>query len=162
MVGTATCYYTLIPKLERAGDESDLLGKSYRRVATGFSLVLNDTEGVKSVSIHRGFLTNGHSIPFPARKLLVKWLGLDHPCFVLHDWLCEYLLIESNYRGIPINLYEAQRIFYRALEISSLTPNQIRLIKFLCEWGTLWRNPFKATLNPYKRYVEDKSYGICN
>lgn len=162
MVGTETCYYTLIPTLEKARDESDLLGTNYYRVTTGFSFLLCDEEGVRSVSVHRGFLSNGYTLPFVVRKLLTKWLGLNHPSIVLHDWLCEYLLIETNYRGKPIKLYEAQEIFLKALELTHLTPRQIAVIGLLCELGSLFKSPSKAMLMPYKRYIEDKSYGMCN
>lgn len=155
-------FYSLIPRLEKAGDESDLLGAEYQRVCTGFSFVLKLIDQRCCVSVHRGFLTNGNSLPFLARKLLEKWLGLDHPAVVLHDWLSEYLLIESNYVGKQITLSEATEIFILALEMTKLTSGQITWIQLICDYRNLWKSPYSTRLNPYKRYVEDKSYGICN
>lgn len=156
------CYYTHTPAMEKARDALDLLGEEYRRVTTGFSFIMCRGDNVRSVSIHRGFLTNGSSLPLPARALLEKWLGKDHPAIVLHDWLSEYLLIEYRYYGVTVTIQEALDIFTKALEITSLTPRQIRIIRAICKISFIGRKPNHARLNPFKRYVEDKSYGTFN
>ena len=112
-------YFTLVPRLEKARDESGLLGIEYKRVMDGFSFILHSPHQVQSVTVHRGFLTNGSSLPFIARRLIDKWIGLDHPSVILNDWLSEYLLIEVNYKGILINNYDALDIFIKALELTS-------------------------------------------
>ena len=156
-------YYTLVPKLSEAWDESAQLGADYKRVMTGFSFIMVGEGGVvKSASVHRGFLTNGYSLPVIPRLLIKKWLGDDCMAVVLHDWLSEYLLIESNYRCEQISIYEALSMFIRALEMTTLTEVQIRTIQALCTTSMLWRSPYKPRLKPFKRYIEDKSYCTCN
>lgn len=154
-------YFTIVPRLDKARDESDLLGIEYDRVTCGFSFVIQTPEHVQSVTIHKGFLTNGSSLPFIARKLLEKWIGLKHPAIVLHDWLSEYLLIEINYKGILINNYDALDIFITALKTSNLTPAQITIIRSICGFRNLIKRPYSTRLHPYKRYVEDRCYGGC-
>ncbi len=161
MRNTVERYYSHIPSLEAARDESAILGREYYKTTTGFSFVMRDGDITRSVTVHRGYLTNGYSLPHLARKLLQEWLGFGHPAIVLHDWLSEYLLIENNYTGQPITIYEALNIFIKALEISRLTPAQVRAIYIICTMANMIKNPYQAQHFPYKRYVEDKRYGHC-
>ena len=155
-------YFTLVPRLEKARDESDLLGIEYKRVMDGFSFILHSPHQVQSVTVHRGFLTNGSSLPFIVQRLIDKWIGLDHPSVILNDWLSEYLLIEVNYKGILINNYDALDIFIKALELTKLTSFQIKVIHILCGIKNITKRPYSTRLHPYKRYVEDRSYGTCD
>lgn len=156
-------YYTLVPKILKAPDESDLLGKAYYRVTAGFTFVMiEDSKNTQSVTVHRGFLTGGYSLPSLARKLLDKWLGLSHPAVTLHDWLSEYLLIESNYVCLQINKRDALAIFLKALEHAGLSERRLKVIKNIMSVWLVFKNPWATTLSPYKRYIEDRSYCNCN
>ncbi len=155
-------YYTTLPKLTDARDESELLGQPYNRVCCGFSFVMQSSKETCSVTIHRGFLTNGSSLPNIARKLLKKWIGIDHPSIVMYDWLTEYLLIEVDSKCCPITRYDAMHIFLLALRQTKLSKTQLFYIYLLCDLHNLFMSNDKATLNPYKRYLEDKSYCLCN
>lgn len=163
-IENSQCYYTQIPHLVDAWDESVMMrdGENYKKVVTGFSFIIEGQESPICVSVHRGFLTNGSSLPSIIRKKVFEWLGVEHPAIVLHDWLSEYLLVEHDYFGCPITIHDARRIFIKALEISGLTDQQIAFINYAMIGSSVFKNANRSQHNTFKRYVEDRSYGTCN
>jgi len=155
-------FFTILPRLIVAGDESDLLKTTYRKTKHGFSYVFIRRGKTHTVTVHSGFLTNGQSLPPLARKLLTNWIGQNNHCIALHDWLCEYLLIEKNYKAKPITIHEALDIFIDSLNTTSLTCRQKWIIKMLCKTSNLLKRSNHVRFNPYKRYLEDQRFGICN
>ena len=155
-------YFTIIPRLNEARDESDILGKKYYKVTEGFTFIMQFPKYTHSVTVHKGFLTNGSSLPFIVRSLIDRWIGLDHPSVILHDWLSEYLLIEANYKVIQINNYDAFDIFIRALKTTKLSKAQISIIYALCGFRNLLKFPFSTRSNPFKRYIEDQNFSRCD
>lgn len=163
-IKNSQCYYTQIPHLVDAWDESIMMrdGENYKKVVSGFSFIVEGQESPISISVHRGFLTNGLSIPSIIRKKVFEWLGREHPAIILHDWLSEYLLIERDYFAYPISMHDARAIFLKALETSCLTKKQLQTIKIVMTLSTLFSNSNRSRHNPFKRYVEDRYYGTCN
>jgi len=163
-IKNSQCYYTQIPHLADAWDESVMMrdGKNYKKVLTGFSFIIEGQDSPISVSVHRGFLTNGSSIPAIIRSKVFEWLGVEHPAIVLHDWLTEYLLVEHDYFGRPISAHDARAIFIKALENSCLTKKQLLTIEIAMRFSSMFSNPNRPQIKPFKRYIEDRYYGTCN
>lgn len=73
----------------------------YWRVTIPFRYFFNDPSGNKYVEVPLGYISNGASVPRVFWDLLPPW-GSYGQAAVLHDYLCENLLIMEN--GVPTTI----------------------------------------------------------
>lgn len=76
-----------------------------------------------SVTVPRGFMTDGASVPKKLKCILPAW-GTYGQAAVLHDFLCEYLVVREGERLRSIKRSKADAIFcdaMRFLGVDSIT-----------------------------------------
>lgn len=152
------CYYTVKPKLLADAVSSCKLHDSYNRVINGFSFVIETNGETKSITVHRGFLTNGNSIPALAKDIIDTILPSTSPIYVLYDWLSEYKLISIGCIQRRLSKKEFISILAMALKLEGLTDNQYFIILTLFKLISLLGTHTNYSLDPYKRYLEDNNF----
>lgn len=84
-----------------AEEESKYLHKDYWRVMQGFRYYIGGWGSNHWVDIPLGYLTDGASVPRIFWNIIPPW-GQYGQAAVVHDYLCNYLTIQSY--GVPVRI----------------------------------------------------------
>lgn len=115
--------FTAYDKIQYDHKASSILGRDYWRVLDGFRYYVGDINSNLYAKVPRGYLTDGASIPRVLRSIVAPW-GKHGQAAIVHDFLCEYLLlqrIETTPNGevsypVEISRKECDRIFLESME----------------------------------------------
>lgn len=95
---------------------SDSLGRDFWVVLKSFSYYTGKKEDLRTITVPAGYLSDGASSP-----RVVWWLvppmGRYGQAAVVHDYLCEYLMINDRGVMVPITRKEADKIFLEAMKV---------------------------------------------
>lgn len=135
---------------------SALLKEDYWYVNYLFYYYLGDLGTNRYVLVHRGFLTDGTTIPAWLTWLVPKH-GRHSQAVVLHDWLCEhYYYLEDVVTEdgvitvkVPVTRREIDHIFYEALEVLNVG----KWRRFVIRVGV---SGYRTIVRPTKPSVEKK------
>ncbi|AEH03431.1 tail assembly chaperone [Pseudomonas phage PhiPA3] len=138
------------------------LGKDYWRVTTAFDYKIGSEDSNKKVSIAKGYLTDGASVPFFLWWLLPAW-GEYGQAAVVHDKLCETWkiieIVEGNEIERDIDRAECDRILYEAMRVLEVEAWRRVAIQIGVDLYRFLRRPSKPTKNKKKLQLE-KGYGL--
>lgn len=129
---------------------SELLGSDHWRVLTPFSYRI---DGESYVTIPAGYLTDGASVPQLFWNMIPPW-GKYGQAAVVHDLLCEYLVVVRN--GVPETISRARcdEILNEAM-ISLRVPLAKRWMIYGAVTAYRWTiGTQKPSATPLKRQLE--------
>lgn len=86
-------------QVQYSKEASDALGADYWMVMESFVFYIGRKEDGRSVTIPKGFLTDGASVPRPLWSIIPPW-GPWGQAAIVHDYLVEYMSISVN--GLPM------------------------------------------------------------
>lgn len=92
---------------------SEDLGVDYWVVNKQFTCTF-DTDGLRYVTIPKGFLTDGASVPRMFWTMFPRW-GKYGQAACVHDFLCEYLIISDNGKIRTITRKECDQFFLKLM-----------------------------------------------
>lgn len=128
------------------------LGKHYWVVKKAFSMDLGID---RRVYIPKGYLSDGASVPGVFQRLIPPW-GKYSQAAVMHDWLCEYLLIwDDNLEDwISISRSDCDALFNTGMRILRVKKS-LRVVMFnaVRAYGHLASIVYKS-YDPKKAEVE--------
>lgn len=103
------------------------LGRDLWIVTESFNYWLDNTQ-TRRVHIPQGYLTDGASVPKVFQKLVPAW-GPYGQAAVVHDWLCEYLVVWNEQLGHyeSITRSECDNYFNDAMRVLGV-PNTTRRV----------------------------------
>lgn len=104
-------------------EASEILGADHWRILTPFSYRI---DGETHVTIPAGYLTDGASVPQLFWNMIPPW-GKYGQAAVVHDLLCEYLMVVRNGRPERISRARCDAILNEAM-VSLGVPSAQRLI----------------------------------
>lgn len=142
-------------------DASKILGKKYKRVTNSFTYYIGHEGSDKWVTVPKGFLTDGATIP-----KLFQWLlpafGEYEQATTLHDWLCEnyfiYTASEDNvYKPVTIDREEIDRILYESMRVLNVAKWRRTLIQGGLDIYRILTNPKKPNVDPRKTALEQRT-----
>ena len=130
-------YFTEQPKLSFAHNESTILRKNLWRVENSFTFVCGKEEDQYSVTVPKGFLTDGASVP-RVFWFLFPPFGRYMDAAVAHDYLCEHCIVEKMGREISISRREADEIFFTIMSFHKVwLPSKFILFGCVRLWGMI-------------------------
>lgn len=110
-------------------EASELLGKPMWVVTEPFEYRIGSLDSDKMVNIHKGFLTDGSSLPKSLMQLAQPWAenGL---AVIVHDYLYNYKRIQQS-DGWPIAIDHsfADEIFTEALSVLGVSKHKRVIVK---------------------------------
>lgn len=150
-------YFTEQPKLAFGHQESRILKKNYWRVDNNFTFVCGRGKDQYSVTVPKGFLTDGASIP-RIFWFLFPPFGRYMDAAIVHDYLCEHCIIERMGETVKITRAEADDIFLTIMSYHKVwLPSKIILYSCVRLWGILTGRK-GANPDPKKEALENKYY----
>lgn len=104
-----------------ADNASRKLKKDHWRVMNKFRYYIGEKNSNRWVDVPAGYLTDGASVPRILWSLIPPW-GQYGQCAAMHDYLCEWLMInekqsDGTIKKIPILRKECDEIFYESLKV---------------------------------------------
>lgn len=119
--------FTSEAMLQYAREESKILKQDVWRVTEDFKYYLNNCNRELWVSVPRGYLTDGASVPRVLWALIPPH-GAYGAAAIVHDILCEYLSITKN--GLPYSISRefADNVLAEAMEVLGVSAKDRRLI----------------------------------
>lgn len=115
------------PAVSFAADASSKLGRDLWRVKESFSFTFHWKKQEAVVTIPKGYLTDGASVPRIFWGIVPPW-GIHGAASIVHDFLCEYLSVMVDGKLVPISRKEADKIFTLAMIESGVPSDKIALI----------------------------------
>ena len=103
-----------------ARNASLMLDKDYWYLKNALKVDITIGNDLYEVSIPKGYLTDGASVPRILWSICPKW-DKSHKAVILHDYLCEYRIVTINGKPTQISREEADRLFLFALKYEGLT-----------------------------------------
>lgn len=97
-------------------DASKKLGIDHWRVTKAFGYYFDREGSPWSVSVERGFLTDGASVPRVFWNIIPPW-GAYGQAAVLHDALCERLTLSNNGNPQPITRKQADQALLEMMTV---------------------------------------------
>lgn len=150
--------FTATQDLIKDREASRILGKPYRRVADDFTYYIGHENSSKWVTVPKGFLTDGASIPKIFQWLLNPY-GEYAQAATLHDWLCEhyYIYVSHPTQGCVTSVVdrkEIDRIMYEAMRVLDVAAWRRNLIQIGLDAYRFITRPTKPVVDPRKTALE--------
>lgn len=120
--------FTDEPSVSYAADAARKLGRDLWRVKSPFSFLFQWKGEEAKVNIPRGYLTDGASVPRIFWSVVPPW-GIYGAAAIIHDFLCEYLVILVDGKLQKISRKEADQIFVAAMRELRVPEDKIKLIE---------------------------------
>lgn len=95
---------------------SQLLGREHWVVTQGFEYYIGETGSTSYVYIPQGYLTDGASAPLWISRI-VPPMGSYGAAAIVHDYLCEYLTVQTATGERGITRAQGDAIFYDAMRV---------------------------------------------
>jgi len=134
---------------------SKALGKDYWVVLSSFSYYIGDKAGNRTVTVPAVYLTDGATVPRIFWATIPPW-GDHGQAVILHDYLCENLLIQHNGKYVSITRKEADEILLEALEVCGVSKlKRYTIFTFVSVFRILF-NRKKPNINYKKRHIENE------
>lgn len=116
------------PCISFAAEESNKLQQDFWRVQKSFSFNFL-LDGVPAyVSVPRGYLTDGASVPRTLWSIVSPW-GRYAAAVIVHDILCEYLSIVVDGKPHAISRKQADELLYLGLHVLQVSAQEASAIK---------------------------------
>lgn len=119
--------FSRIPSTQYAAMESKLLRRDVWRVMETFKYHIADPASGQYVTIPRGYLTDGASVPAVLWSVIPPW-GAYGAAAIVHDILCEYLRVMRNGVCIYISRRRADEILLEAMKDLQVDEEQCSMI----------------------------------
>lgn len=134
-------------------DASIALGADCWQVMQPFTYRTRNPHCVETVTIPAGFLTDGASVPRAFWSMLPPWGIYGQPA-VVHDYLCESLMVMQDNRMVRITRQQADSIFAETLAAINVPLGK----RVILEQGVdLYRNMnFGQLENPIKNPIKTR------
>lgn len=115
------------PQIQYAREESIELGRNLWRVTEAFRYDIGSKNSGSYVTVPRGYLTDGASVPRIAWSIIPPW-GPYGAAAIVHDILCEYLTVIYNGMPTKISRERADEILAEAMEVLGVSKRERNLI----------------------------------
>lgn len=138
-----------------ATEESKILGQDTWRVMKGFKYFVGEEGSETWVDVPRGYLIDGASVPRLLWNIIPPW-GSYGAATIVHDILCEYLLLTVE--GVPckITRKQADDILTEAMEVLEVSALQRTLISTAVRLYRVFSGTNKPVRNVCKAALEAK------
>lgn len=145
--------FSVNPSITYAYDASRILGTDTYRVMEDFYFYVGSPNSGKRVFVHKGYLVDGASSPRIVWSIIPPW-GTYGPGTIVHDLLCEYLILSEN--GVPkkITRKECDQIFFETLDVLGVDRLDKFLIKLSINSYRILCNVTEPNWNPKKAALE--------
>jgi len=132
---------------------SKILGADHWRVITPFRYYLGEKYSEQWVTVPAGYLTDGASVPQLLWNLIPPW-GSYGQAAVLHDLLCEYLVIVVAGELVSITRKRCDEIFYESMGVLGVPEwKRLAIYQGVSMYRKLARIEKPSTI-PLKRMLE--------
>lgn len=119
--------FTAEVSIQYAREESKILKQDVWRVLEGFRYYIGNEGSNSWVSVPRGYLVDGASVPRALWSIIPPW-GAYGAATVVHDILCEYLSVTKDGKPLKISREHADAILAEAMEVLGVNETDRRLI----------------------------------
>lgn len=142
-------------------EASDKLKGDYWVLTKEFTYFINSLDSNKFVTVPKGFLSDGASVP-KLLRFLIDTMGRHSQAAILHDYLTETYLITIGNPGKKgnsaksIKRKEIDNIFYEALGVLSVPKVNILAIKVAVDLYRFIARPSCPRVNGKKLALEHK------
>lgn len=136
-----------------------VLGKDYWLLEKEFTYFVGSLDSGVYVTVPRGFLSDGASVPAIAR-MFVPRMGVHSQASFLHDYLCEHYQISIDKGGVeyryPITRSKVDSIYFEAMKVAGVSWWRRAFIQFGVNMFRWLRRPEKPKSYREKRELEEK------
>lgn len=134
---------------------SALLGRDHWVVTEPFTYYLDSLDSNLYVTVPRGFLTDGASVPRLFWKLIPPWGGYGQAA-VLHDYLCEFAKITNGKVYFTISRVRCDNTFLQAIDVLSISNIKKRTLTVGVNFYRNFTRPPAPKVNLIKREIEEQ------
>lgn len=136
-------------------EASDLLKKNHWCVINSFTYFIGSIPSKEWVTIPKGYLTDGASVPRVFWSLLPPW-GKYGQAVVVHDYLCEHPYIETVKGPVEIDRKRVDEILEESLRVLNVPAWKRRLMMSGVNSYRVLARPGKPKINHVKQAIESK------
>ena len=138
-----------------AANASKRLGRDYWMVVNSFSFYIGKKEDNVTITVPAGYLTDGGTIPRLFWVAIPPW-GDHGQAAILHDHLCEYLVVSNNGTSQAITRKQADEILLTAMEVTGVPKLKRNIIYYAVSLFRVVTNRKKASFNHKKFMIEEE------
>lgn len=136
-------------------EASDILKKNYWCVLNSFTYYVTTKPSKEWVTIPKGYLTDGASVPRLFWSLLPPW-GKYGQAVVVHDYLCEFPYLETKDGPIEIDRKRVDEILAECLKVLNVSAWRRHLMMSGVNAHRVVIRPGKPEINHVKHAIETK------